>query len=125
MWVARCILRLSDYSVRREVLLFDHLIRPPQQRLRDREPEGLRGLEVDDQLELGAARSPRTRSRHCGLGIPICSRMDVREALSLIGHEGDPTVPDDRDRRQNVLRLHLLLSHRDAALLHNNAVCLR
>jgi hypothetical protein len=32
---------------------FDHLIRPLQQRLRDREAEGLGGLEVDHQLELG------------------------------------------------------------------------
>ena len=32
--------------------LFDHLIRPQQQRLRDREAEGLGGFEIDDQLEL-------------------------------------------------------------------------
>ena len=32
--------------------LFDHLIRPQQQRLRDRQPERLRSFEVDDQLEL-------------------------------------------------------------------------
>ena len=32
--------------------LFDHLIRPLQERRRDRQAEGLRGLEVDDQLEL-------------------------------------------------------------------------
>src|SRR5713101_8460984 len=30
---------------------FDHLIRPLQQRLRDRQAEGLGGLEVDHQLE--------------------------------------------------------------------------
>src|SRR5215467_12429323 len=30
----------------------DHLIRPQQQRLRNGEPEDLRGLEVDHQLEL-------------------------------------------------------------------------
>src|SRR5713101_7270832 len=30
----------------------DDLIRPPQQRWRDRQAEGLGGLEVDDQLEL-------------------------------------------------------------------------
>ena len=30
----------------------DQFIRPPQQRRRDREAEGLGGLEVDDQLEL-------------------------------------------------------------------------
>ena len=39
-----------QYSAR--ILLFDHLIRPRQQRRRDREAEGLGGLEVDDQLEL-------------------------------------------------------------------------
>ena len=32
--------------------LLDHLIRPLQERRRDREAEGLGGLEVDDQLEL-------------------------------------------------------------------------
>src|SRR6267378_1903950 len=32
--------------------LFNYLIRPPQQRGRDREAEGFGGLEVDDQLEL-------------------------------------------------------------------------
>ncbi len=31
--------------------LLDHLVRPDQQRLRNRQAEGLRGLEVDDQLE--------------------------------------------------------------------------
>ena len=31
----------------------DHLVRPRQHRRRDRQPEGLGGLEVDDQLELG------------------------------------------------------------------------
>src|SRR5262245_65395173 len=32
--------------------LLDHLIRPRQERRRDREPERLRGLEVDDEFEL-------------------------------------------------------------------------
>jgi hypothetical protein len=32
--------------------LLNHLIRPPQQRRRDRQAEGLGRLEVDDQLEL-------------------------------------------------------------------------
>src|SRR5207244_3091731 len=31
----------------------DHLVRPLHQRRRDRQPEGLGGLEVDDQVELG------------------------------------------------------------------------
>src|SRR6266446_4203749 len=33
--------------------LFDHLIRPLQERGRDRQVESLGGLEIDDQLELG------------------------------------------------------------------------
>ena len=33
--------------------LLDHLVGPQQHRLRNRQPEGLRRLEVDDQLELG------------------------------------------------------------------------
>src|SRR5229473_4613900 len=33
--------------------LLDHLIGPLQERWRDRQAEGLSGLEVDDQLELG------------------------------------------------------------------------
>src|SRR5437773_1815259 len=37
---------------RRSSSLFDDLIRSQQKRLRDRETERLRGLQVDDQLEL-------------------------------------------------------------------------
>ena len=33
--------------------LFDQLVCAQQQRLRNRQPEGLRGFQVDDQLELG------------------------------------------------------------------------
>src|SRR5712692_8834224 len=33
----------------------DHLVRPHQERRRDRQPEGLGGLEIDDQVELGRA----------------------------------------------------------------------
>src|SRR5215467_12632918 len=33
--------------------LLDHLIRSQQQRLRDRQPQRLRGLHVDDEFELG------------------------------------------------------------------------
>ena len=36
-----------------ERALLDDLVRPPQHRRRDRQPERLRGLEIDDQLELG------------------------------------------------------------------------
>src|SRR5712692_1984197 len=49
--------RLSDESsccLRKTVehALLDHLVRPPQQRLRDREAEGLGGLQVDHKFEL-------------------------------------------------------------------------
>src|SRR5690242_19596339 len=36
-----------------EHALFDHLIRSQQQCLRDRQTQGLRGLEIDDQFKLG------------------------------------------------------------------------
>ena len=42
----------SPNSVGPGGLSFDHLIRPLQERRRDRESEGLGGLEVDHQLEL-------------------------------------------------------------------------
>ncbi len=42
------------YKVKAPIVesLLDHLIRPPQQRGRDRQAKRFRGLEVDDQLEL-------------------------------------------------------------------------
>ena len=36
--------------------LLNHLIRPLQERRRDRQAEGLGGLEVDDEFEVRAAR---------------------------------------------------------------------
>src|SRR5262245_4623002 len=35
------------------VVLFNNLVRPQQQRRRDGEAKGLRGFQIDDQLELG------------------------------------------------------------------------
>jgi hypothetical protein len=40
--------------------LLDHLIRPLQERRRDRQAEGLGGLEIDDQLELRGLRKAHT-----------------------------------------------------------------
>src|SRR5262249_60804762 len=41
--------------------LFDHLIRPQQQRRRDGEAEGLGGLQIDDELELGGLLDGKVR----------------------------------------------------------------
>jgi len=49
MMIAPCGRPLSD------------LIRPQPQRLRDRQPEPLRGLEIDDQLELRGLLTGKSR----------------------------------------------------------------
>src|SRR6266487_2621002 len=43
----------ASYAISAERSSLDHLVRAQQQRLRDREPERLGGLEVDHELELG------------------------------------------------------------------------
>jgi len=61
---------LRELAALVERALFDHLICPPEHRWRNREPEGLGGLQVDHQLELrglldweiGWLRSPRATS---------------------------------------------------------------
>src|SRR5260370_851589 len=67
----------------------DHLIRPLQERLGDRQAEGLGGLEVDDQLELGRLFDGKIAGLgsfedlvHVGRGTPELVR-NVRP----IGHE--------------------------------------
>src|SRR5215472_1506448 len=69
--------------------LLDHLIRPQEERLRDRQSEGLGGLEVDDELELGgllyrevAGLRPLQNLVHVCRSAPI----DVSPKWS-IGHE--------------------------------------
>jgi hypothetical protein len=43
---------LSPARQEEQHALLDHLVRPQEERLRDRQPERFRGLEVDDQFEL-------------------------------------------------------------------------
>src|SRR5712691_13549178 len=69
--------------------LLDHLVRLQQERGRDREAEGLRGLEVDDQLELRRLLDGKIGGLsaledlvHIGRGTSI----QVRE-IGAIGHE--------------------------------------
>src|SRR4030095_13404640 len=86
--------------------LLDHLIRPLQERRRHREPEGLGGLEVDDQLALR-----RLFDREiAGLGASK-DAVDIRSgalpkmlAIVTIGHEppGFDILSRGKDRRQPV-----------------------
>jgi hypothetical protein len=46
-----CRLKKSPAMVKQG--LFDHLVRTEQERLRNHQPQSLRGLEVDDQFKLG------------------------------------------------------------------------
>ena len=67
----------------------DHLIRPLQERRRDRQAEGLGGLEVDDELELvgcSNGRSPAWRPlRSCRHRLPRAET--AAERLGSIGHQ--------------------------------------
>jgi hypothetical protein len=67
----------------------DHLVRPPQQRLRDRQAQGFGGLEVDDQLELGGLLDREIG----GLGaledlVYVSGRLPVKEG---VGGRSGPT----------------------------------
>src|SRR6266542_1690126 len=91
----------------RHIALLDYLIRPPQHGLRDRQAEGLGGLEVDDQFELRRLGDGQIS----GLGA-IENLIDVgggapehvRDAGS-IGHEaaGVYRLPPWINRRQPTL----------------------
>jgi hypothetical protein len=50
MLLEECVQAASSSGITSD--LFDHVIRPVQERLRDREAKGLGGLEVDDQFDL-------------------------------------------------------------------------
>src|SRR2546427_189167 len=58
---------------------------PHQQRLRDRQPQRLRGLEVDDELELGGLLDGKASWTR-----PPDDLVDVRRALSRHLHEIQP-----------------------------------
>jgi len=59
-------------------VLLDHLIRPLQERLRDRQAEGLGGREVDDEFESG--RLPEEQVfwlRACEDGLHVSCRLPI------------------------------------------------
>ena len=59
---------------------FNHLIRPLQERLRDRQAEGLGSFEVDDQLELGGLLDGEVaglRSFEDLVDVARCATVDV------------------------------------------------
>src|SRR5438445_2462137 len=70
--------------------LFDHLIRPQQQRLRDRQPERLGGLEVDDQLELGGLLDGK-------IGGP--PPQEIRRLIHRVASEPIPSAETDEGPR--------------------------
>src|SRR5215470_2310210 len=79
--------------------LLDDLIRPPQQRWRNRQAESLGSLEVDDQLELGrpfngevAGLGPLEDPRNV-TACPVPRLVETR----VVGHE--PTRNDPVPRR--------------------------
>ena len=55
-------MRLSwaQFGHKRIGLLLDNFVRPQEERRRDRQPQDLGGLEVDDQLELGGLLESET-----------------------------------------------------------------
>src|SRR5215470_6505127 len=64
----------------------DHLIRPRQQRRRDRQAESLGGLEVDHQLELGGlldGEAGRLRAFEDPVDISGCTTEIVRDAYAI------------------------------------------
>src|SRR4030095_2241057 len=64
----------------------DHLIRPLQERLRDLESEGLRGLEVDDQLELYRrldGKLVRRRTLEDAIGISRRALKTIEQVISV------------------------------------------
>jgi hypothetical protein len=74
--------------------LVDHMVRPQQDRLRDREPQGLRRLEVDDQLKLGGLFHGKVGGLRAfenlvdvGRGPPIIFRKDRPTSPELTGSE--------------------------------------
>src|SRR5262249_7690578 len=77
----------------------DHVICPEQQRLRDRQPEGLRGLEIDHQLEgrrlldgeiggLGTSKQ--------SIDVVRGARSDVTVAVAELTRPGSPRPPRAR-----------------------------
>src|SRR5262245_6670320 len=81
--------------------LFDDVVSPPQHRLRDRQAEGLRGFEIDDQVKLAWLLNWQIRRLRASQN-PAGERA---EASVSIGETG--TVRDEATRR------HVFLKHRD------------
>src|SRR5215467_5303671 len=80
--------------------LLDHLVRPCQERRRDREAKRLRRLEVDHQLELGGLLDGevcRLRASEDPVDISGCTTEIVRDAYAIryeapVFHKPSPSV---------------------------------
>src|SRR5262245_41047742 len=76
-------------------LLLDYLVRSQQQCLWDREAEGLRGLEIDDQLELRGLLD-RKIARLCtieNLVYGIRGAAVIRQSIRAVGEQSSCLSP--------------------------------
>jgi hypothetical protein len=90
--------------VQQIVLLFDHLVNERQHGLRDAQPERLRGLDVDHELELGRLLNWQiagVSALQDAIDVPCCLAELFRQ-IGTIGNEAarfrkDGTGIDRRD----------------------------
>ena len=115
---------IATLSVREVHRLLDHLIRPLQQRRRDRQAEGLGGLEVDHQLELRGLLDGKVARLgsledlvHVGSGAAKLIRQagPIRHEAATLG-----VLPSRKDGGQPALRREFPYS---MALTDEHGVC--
>src|SRR5512134_3522916 len=75
-------------------LLFDDLIRPRQQRRRDREAKGLGGLEIDHELELGGLLDRQIGGASCEVSGGCPPGPSLRRWWLRIDHHRRERGPD-------------------------------
>ena len=80
--------RILHSCVRRETtarVLLDHLVRPDEEGLRNGEPEGLRRLNVDHQLERGRLLDGEHGNRHRDESASVAPDRPIKDAPENLG----------------------------------------
>src|SRR5262245_49726539 len=100
-------IRASVMRTRGQRALLDHVVGPKEHRLRDRQAEGLGGLEVDDELELGGlldgqvgglGASQDLVDENGGAPVQVGNVDAVRHQppgfykIALVVHDGEPLL---------------------------------